>query len=73
MVAGQASQEDIKNYWMGHKPKDMSGIYSHLHEETEMRLEEADHVGYGFDLPNTDIAPNVPRKMGVKSAAEVAA
>jgi hypothetical protein len=58
---------------MSHKPQDMSGLYSHLHEELEMRLEEAERVGYGFDLPSTVIVPNVPRKVGVKSEAEVAA
>jgi peptidoglycan/xylan/chitin deacetylase (PgdA/CDA1 family) len=36
---------------MGHKPQDMSGLYSYLHEESELRLEEAERVGYGFDLP----------------------
>ena len=72
-LRGKRTQEDVLKYWMGHKPQDMSGLYSHLHEELEMRLEEAERVGYGFDLPNTVIVPNVPRKMGVKSEAQVAA
>jgi len=36
---------------MGHKPKTMSEIYSHLFEEIDMRLAEAKVVGFGFDLP----------------------
>jgi hypothetical protein len=51
----------------------MSGLYSHLHEELEMRLEEAERVAYGFDRPVVVIAPNAPRKSGVKSKAVVAA
>lgn len=29
----------------------MSEIYSHLFEEIDMRLAEAEAVGFGFDLP----------------------
>ncbi len=45
----------------------MSELYSHLHEELEMRLEEAERVGYGFDLPerrNATVVPNVPKSKG---------
>jgi hypothetical protein len=45
----------------------MSELYSHLHEELEMRLEEAERVGYGFDLPerpNAAVVPNVPKSRG---------
>jgi hypothetical protein len=38
-------------FWMAHKPQTMSEVYSHLHEELEIRLAEAERVGYGFDLP----------------------
>jgi hypothetical protein len=52
----------------------MSGLYSHLYEELEMLLEEAERVGYGFDLPDAPAAnvPNVP-KSHRNSAVEVAA
>ncbi len=54
--------EDINNFWMAHKPQTMSELYSHLHEELETRLAEAERVGYGFTLPKTvDIVPSVPR------------
>ncbi len=55
---------------MAHKPLTMSELYSHLHEELEMRLEEAERVGYGFELPKTVVAPNAPKisdtKLGLK-------
>src|ERR1700730_16483065 len=31
-LRGKRCQEDINNFWMGHKPKTMSEIYSHLFE-----------------------------------------
>jgi hypothetical protein len=36
----------------------MSELYSHLHEELQLRLEEAEPVGYGFDLKV--VAPIAP-------------
>ena len=51
----------------------MSELYSHLHEELEMRLNETERVGYGFDLPKTVVAPNAPRKTTQKSEGENAA
>jgi integrase len=72
-LRGQRCLEDINNFWMAHKAQTMSELYSHLHEDFELRLEEAERVGYGFDLPKTVIVPNVPRKSGVKSETDVAA
>ena len=57
--------EDINNFWMAHKPQTMSEVYSHLDEELEMRLAEAERVAYGFDLPDAPTAavvPIVPKK-----------
>jgi hypothetical protein len=51
----------------------LSELYSHLHEELEMRLEEAERVGFGFKLPKTEVAPNVPNISDTKSGAEIAA
>jgi len=65
--------EDINNFWMAHKPETMSELYSHLHEEVDVRLAEAESVGYGFDLPKIVVAPNAPKNPSVKSEAEVAA
>jgi hypothetical protein len=44
----------------------MSELYSHLFEDVDMRLAEAEAAGYGFDLPdnpsrNVVVAPNAPR------------
>jgi hypothetical protein len=65
--------EDLNNFWMAHKPQTMSELYSHLHEEPKLRLDEAERVGYGFDLPKAVVAPNAPKKSGTKSEVEIAA
>jgi len=74
-LRGQRCLEDINNFWMAHKPQTMSELYSHLHEELDMRLAEAERVGFGFELPKKPAAavvPIVPRKQEQK-AVEVAA
>jgi integrase len=73
-LRGQRCLEDINNFWMAHKPHTMSEVYSHLHEEVEMRLDEAARIGYGFILPATELSvvPNVP-KLHQNSAVEIAA
>ena len=71
-LRGARCLEDLNNFWMAHKPQTMSELYSHLHEELQMRLEEAERVGYGFDLPKIAVAPNAP-KISAKSKAEIAA
>ena len=65
--------EDINNFWMAHKPQTMSELYPHLHEELELRLAEAERVGFGFDLPRDVVAPNAPKISGTKSEVEIAA
>jgi integrase len=50
-LRGRKVQEDINNFWMGHKPTTMSELYSRLDEELELRLAEAEAVGVGFDVP----------------------
>ena len=64
--------EDINNFWMAHKPKTMSEIYSHLREELQLRLDESERVGYGFDLPRIALAPSAPMEM-IEEEAIVAA
>jgi len=73
-LRSQRCLEDVNNFWMAHVPQTMSELYSHLGEELELRLQEAERVGYGFVLPGADIAvvPNVPKKAEQK-APEVAA
>jgi integrase len=72
-LRGARCLEDINNFWMAHKPKTMSELYSHLHEELETRLAEAERVGYGFTIPETvDFVPSVPRNSEPESI-EIAA
>jgi integrase len=73
-LRGQRCLEDINNYWMAHKPQTMSEVYSHLHEDVQLRLDEAMRVGYGFVLPAVDVSvvPIVP-KMREQNEIEVAA
>ena len=59
-LRGARCLEDINNFWMAHKPKTMSEVYSHLHEELETRLAEAERVGYGFTIPKL-VAPSAPK------------
>ena len=47
-LRGQRCLEDINNFWMAHRPQTMSELYSHLHEELQLRLDEAERVGYGI-------------------------
>jgi integrase len=70
-LRGNRCLEDINNYWMAHKPKTMSELYSHLHEELEMRLAEAERVGCGFVIPKyvAPIAPKLPKSVQLKVAA----
>jgi integrase len=70
-LRGRRCLEDINNFWMAHKPETMSELYSHLHEELDIRLEEVERVGYGFDLPKGVVAPNAPRKSNGKSGNEI--
>jgi len=59
-LCGARCLEDINNFWMAHKPKTMSEVYSHLHEDVETGLAEAERVGYGFTLPKV-VAPSAPK------------
>jgi hypothetical protein len=63
-LRGARCLEDANNFWMAHKPQTMSEVHSHLHEDLQMRLDEAKRVGYGFALPasnNVSVVPNVPK------------
>jgi len=71
-LRGARCLEDLNNFWLA---QSMSEVYSHLHEELELRLEEAKRVGYGFVLPeasNVAVVPIVP-KLQQNSADEKAA
>jgi integrase len=74
-LRGQRYLEDINNFWMAHKPQTMSEVYSHLHEDLPLRVNEAQRVGYGFALPAANTASVVPivPKSRTKTATEKAA
>jgi integrase len=72
-LRGARCLEDINNFWMAHKPQTMSELYSHLHEELELRLAEAERVGFGFDLPKAVVAPNAPKIRAAKKEVGIAA
>ncbi len=61
-LRGNRCLEDINNFWMAHAPQTMSELYSHLHEELQLRLNESERVGYGFVLPvsSDSVVSNVP-------------
>lgn len=69
-LRGKRCQEDINNFWMGHKPESMSELYSRMDEELEQRLEEAESVGVGFNVPL--VAPKCS-KISIESEVAVAA
>ena len=70
-LRGKRCQEDINNFWMGHKPKTMSELYSRMDEELDQRLIEAQTVGVGFNIP-ANVAPKCS-KISVKEDVAVAA
>jgi len=70
-LRSQRCLEDLNNFWMAHKPQTMSELYSHLHEKLQLRLDEAERVGYGFTLPEGSVAPMIPNSP--QEAVEVAA
>ena len=70
-LRGKRCQEDINNFWMGHKPETMSEQYSRMNEELEKRLKEAELVGVGFAVPAC-VAPSCS-KVPFQSEVEVAA
>jgi integrase len=70
-LRGERCQDDINVFWMGHQPETMSELYSHLFEEAEKRLAEAERVGVGFVVP-AYVAPTCSKK-SLESEVAVAA
>src|SRR2546430_3387804 len=55
-LRGARCLEDINNFWMAHKPKTMSEVYSHLHEELEMRHPEVDRKSTRLNSSHSQIS-----------------
>jgi integrase len=64
-------REDINNFWMGHRPQTMSELYSHLYEEVELRLTEAEQMGAGFTIP-AYVAPTCSKVLHQSEVARAA-
>jgi hypothetical protein len=43
--------EVLRHFWSGHAPKHVSERYTKLREERAFRLEWAEKIGLGFDVP----------------------
>jgi hypothetical protein len=74
-LRGQRCLEDINNFRMAHKPQTMSEVYSHLHEDLQLRVDEAQRVGYGFALPaatTASLIPIVPKTRTKKATRKAA-
>jgi len=69
-LRGQRCLEDLNNFWMAHKPKTMSELYSHLHEELQVRLDQAERVGHGFNLIVALNAPEISEQAVNQIAAQ---
>ena len=46
--------EDLRLFWMGHKPTEMGEVYSKLKDDLETRLEWAEKLGVGFKIVPLD-------------------
>jgi integrase len=68
----QRCQEDLRKFWLAHKPREMGEVYCALREDVPARLAEAERVGYGFVFPK-EVVPNVPRKRQRRSTQRVPA
>jgi hypothetical protein len=74
-LRGARCLADLNNFWMAHKPKTMSELYSHVHEELDLSLAESERVGYGFVLPGATAltaAPNAPKFESVEDVQNAA-
>lgn len=60
-LRSQRTLPDLLKFWLGHKPTDMSEVYSGLRDDLKIRWEEVERVGVGFSLPK-EVVPNVPKK-----------
>jgi hypothetical protein len=67
LIDGEIWLEDINNFWMAHKPKTMSKLYSHPSPPGTGKR----RIGYGFEVP-AFIAPSCSKE-SVEAEVAVAA
>ena len=53
----------LQHFWSGHAPTHVSERYTKLLQDRDCRLEWAEKIGMGFDLPGRSVAPPAPRIM----------
>jgi integrase len=66
----QRAPEDLIRFWLGHAKESVTDGYSKLDNDVEFRLEVAEQVGAGFEVP-ASMRPVRPRKT-VEKGIEVA-
>jgi len=67
----QRAPEDIIKFWLGHAKESVTDTYSKLADDEDFRMQIAEKVGTGFDVPST-LRPMRPKKSKEKRL-EVAA
>jgi len=71
LFASKVERDEKCDYRSGYLAPDQ--ISNFRRRDRELRLEEAERVGYGFDLPKAVVAPNAPKISSRKSETENAA
>ena len=70
---GKRCQEDINIFWMGHKPKTMSEIYSHLFEEVWLAISRGRGCWIWLRFPSRPDSHRLPGPGRVRLSAFLAA
>jgi integrase len=64
---------DLERFWMGHENETVGDDYSKLKDDVAFRLEHAEKVGLGFEIPKTPTVVRIVRKNDVSVKTENAA
>ena len=64
---------DLERFWMGHENETVGDDYSKLKDDVAFRLEQAEKVGLGFEIPKTPTVVRIVRKNDVPVKTENAA
>jgi hypothetical protein len=64
---------DLERFWMGHENETVGDEYSKLKDDVAFRLEQAEKVGLGFEIPKTTDVVRIVRKNEVAVETESAA
>jgi|SRR5450755_1678934 integrase len=64
---------DLERFWMGHENETVGDDYSKLKDDVAFRLEQAEKVGLGFEIPKTTDVVRIVRKNEVAVETESAA